>query len=747
MSKIISKALALAFATLLVASAVFSGAALAAPSPEELADGSVYWDGQDIEYSIDQASNSSWNDGTFEIRTVDSDGDLDSLVAQRVADGQTLTVDSENLGVGKYALISPEDDRDVDFEVVEQSLDVSVDSANVVNDGADADTEFEFDSNRAQFDLVVSVDGLDNDDLDDIFNAHNTRIEDVDEDDSVDEDFVLEDVNADDFAADFDGIDEGEYAFEFSVYDTSASGEVDVTVGDANDGVASFSDGSVMSDYAGEEIVLPISLENTQTATVILGGEDDGYTVEATVTDEDEDGKVVLHFDSMVAGETDGVIDDAFVVADDSEDEVTITSESDIVGNPLDTGSYSVELSVDSRTTDYGVARVMENPAPQFESYVAPGDTAVNYEDLMEAGTESGSVAFEDYNVVKMDLYGYAGYIPDDAEANELIEGSSWSDASGIYFELKEENAGVNSNAEQLDLANAELIQDEDTESLYLVIDPSDFPNAEEDETYEFRMVVTPDNDHLSDGMDADEIEDAEDVEVSAFLTVEEREATIDGLDDDDVNEISADEQNFTGTTTVAPGTELTLVAGSTDDASPFFMSQTVTVDDDRAFDFSFDLSDEAEGAEFEINVADDLSPVYEGAIGASENAEPEEPQTYDLTVNVENEEGDAIDDAAVSFGANSGISGDSFSVEDGTYEVDISADGYEATSTEVTVDGAAEDVTVTLPVEGEGPVDGNETEDDDEGTDTTGPGFGMVIALVAIIGAALLAVRRNDDN
>lgn len=756
MSQIVSKALALAFATLLVASSLFSGAALAAPSPEALDDG-VYWDGQDLEYTVQNSP--TWDNSTFEIRTQDDDGNADQLVAQRAANSGTLTIESENLGVGQYVLVAPDGSELVSFEIVEQSLDAGVSADSVKNDGTDTGVDFEFDSNRAQFDLVVAADGLDNDDLMNIFSAHSYRIEDVDPDDNEDEDFVLENVQPGDLAADFDGIAEGAYSFEFSVYDTSAVASADLTVGDANDGVARFSDGQVMTGYAGDLVRIPVSLENTDTATIEVGeADEDGYSVTATVSDDNDDGMVVVYFDTYAAGATDGSIDDALVVHSDSEDSVTVTAEDNLTGYPLDAASYDLTLSVDSRTTDRGAARVLDNPAPQLTGHVAPGATAVDYEDLTEAGTEAGSVAFDDYYMVKVDLYGYDGYFNDSTSAADLKEGSSWASSNGIYFELKQEEADRNRDKVELDLANADLLYDEDNNTAYVVMNPSDFPNAEADDTYELTMNVTHLNPHLADAG----AEDADDsVETNAFFTVKDREASIDGLDDDEANEVAAGVVNFTGSTTAAPGTELTVVAESSDDAAPFFMSQRVTVDADRNIAFSFDFSDKAEGAEFEISAADGLSPSYEMVLADSEpepTPEPPAPETYDLTVNVEDVDGNAVENASVSVGAAAtdlqGDAGDTFSVENGTYTVAVNADGFESASTEVTVEGDSEMVTVTLaPVEVSEPEPTPEPtpepspEPTDDSTDTTGPGFGIAVAIIALVGAALLAVRRNDGN
>ena len=104
-----------------------------------------------------------------------------------------------------------------------------------------------------------------------------------------------------------------------------------------------------------------------------------------------------------------------------------------------------------------------------------------------------------------------------------------------------------------------------------------------------------------------------------------------------------------------------------------------------------------------------ELESLYVGGI------DDPEVERFDLIVEVEDENGNSMDDASVSVGGpatiSQGESGDTFTVRNGeTYTVAVSADGYESTSIEVTVDDSQLFRTVTLT-----PVSSSEPEPEPE--------------------------------
>lgn len=157
------------------------------------------------------------------------------------------------------------------------------------------------------------------------------------------------------------------------------------------------------------------------------------------------------------------------------------------------------------------------------------------------------------------------------------------------------------------------------------------------------------------------------------------------------------------------------------------------------------------------------------GADAQTVTLEVSEVPTYALTVNVADENGESVSDAQVF------VDGEEYAVEDGSavaeglmegdYEVVVDAEGYQSSEQTVTV---SEDASVDATLTAEEPADGTDsgssdgTDGTDDGTDAgssdgddggssdgntsdSTPGFGAIVALIALIAAALLAVRRNN--
>lgn len=134
------------------------------------------------------------------------------------------------------------------------------------------------------------------------------------------------------------------------------------------------------------------------------------------------------------------------------------------------------------------------------------------------------------------------------------------------------------------------------------------------------------------------------------------------------------------------------------------------------------------------------------------------EATTHTVNVNVANESGDAVD-ADVTLNGQTKTAADGQAafegLEDGEYTVEVSADGYQAANETVTVEGGDASVDVTLTAEqtdtptettesNESTASDNGTESGTETTQEETPGFGVVVALVALLGAALVAHRRD---
>ncbi|WP_423999595.1 BGTF surface domain-containing protein [Haloarcula salina] len=99
------------------------------------------------------------------------------------------------------------------------------------------------------------------------------------------------------------------------------------------------SDPTVVTVEQGETAEIPVPTDGDETRTLSVGGPDVNYLVNATVTDGDGDGEVLVLFNTTNAG-TDG----ATLTAADDGDSVTVTRQEPDLSSPLDPAAYEFRL-------------------------------------------------------------------------------------------------------------------------------------------------------------------------------------------------------------------------------------------------------------------------------------------------------------------------------------------------------------------------------------------------------------------
>ncbi|WP_241964320.1 BGTF surface domain-containing protein [Halorubrum sp. 48-1-W] len=280
----------------------------------------------------------------------------------------------------------------------------------------------------------------------------------------------------------------------------------------------------------------------------------------------------------------------------------------------------------------------------------------------------------------------------------------------------------------------------------------------------------------------------------STDFSIVESDASFDNLNEDDQVEVAiGDSATVSGETNVAPGSDASVRVRSDDGVTPSFVETSdVDIESDGSFETDFDLSEQSEGdtgtVDFRVagsSVADsDMVLVEEEEETANFEVSDLDPQ--DVTVT----QGDAIDVSATveNTGEATATQTVEFQVDgDVVADQDVELEGGEDTTVEFTdIDTSGLDAgdyehgvftdddsqTATLTVEEDTSTDDDDeaddeaddseddseddstddseddstddSEDDDETDDST-PGFGALVALVALIAAALLATRRRD--
>ncbi|RDZ65365.1 PGF-CTERM sorting domain-containing protein [Haloferax sp. Atlit-12N] len=496
--------------------------------------------------------------------------------------------------------------------------------------------------------------------------------------------------------ADFNlsSVDAGEYTIEATDAFSGVTLESDtVTVSKAKDSTGDFTS-SVINEQVGDVAEITVTLDGTDTGTVTIGDYSLGYSANVTVEDGNDDGEVTLLFNSYAPKKT-----SSFDV-DDSDDEYTVDDITTEIpsGETLDAGDYDLEVATGGEADNVATLVLEDRSTESVTTWTAPtGADITETEDVYDAIenenlTQTDSLANGDVVVTQVSATGLEG----------AFDASNFDALSGTQFNLTVEqtNPGPNRDAKVLGInsSSATIIADGDNDTYFIVYDLDDVSasrtdyydntstlyEVEDDDAFNATFTV------LEDGELAEDDESASD----EFEVVTPELS----LDEDEFAVSNAAEQSISGTATVAPGTELTIRVTSDGDTQPRFLkTASVYVQADGTFSSAFDFSEQNLNDTFEVTASVDS--------GTADDA------TADGTV------GEAMETTTAA-------------------ETTTTEESTETTTTEASTEETTETATAT-----EEPTE----EPTEETTESSTPGFGVVVALVALVAAALLAVRRDN--
>jgi len=723
-------------------------------------EGSSVWQGQEVEVAGFAGSEN------VQLRERISD-DTTRLRDELTADGEgNVTFETENRDEGDYFLRDDgsgggaADGTNISqtFEINEQSLTAEFDDDEVSDTGGNAITDIEFDSNRGTYDLNVSADGeLDVEDLESIFTTDSGLEAIGNNSDDDDDTITLEGVDDDEFELNFTGIDPGEYEFTFEVDDTTAEATASITVIEDDEGELSVSDVDVAQ---GDIASFEVEFSNTEKGLLVIGNEDDdGYQANVSI-DSDEEDSVIIHFNTYTAGNEN--IGDEFIITVDEDSDATIEVENDTdLSSILDTGDYEVVVYATDGTDTSDFVDAIDDPddiatltiaerteldATQWRTgadviddledelsdsdadgieFIAEGveDDLITETDMFAVNDGDGS-GDSDYQIHQVSADGIHGLIAnasgveqfDDLDTTAafieaLAQNNSYADVnddSSLLFEFEEQNPGSNQDAITISLndlaADGEdldefmtVAYDADANDYYIIIDTDELvafaddldKEIEEGQSYDVTFAV-------QDARLLDEVDDDDDLEelyeeIAWEFDLDEAEGEFLGMNDDgDVEVELGEESELTVESNVAPGTQLDIRVRNAQGTSPSFIKtdRDIVVQADGVAVGTFDLSAQSVDDELEASVRQAAFELEEDGIIIE--AVTEEADDADEVE--EADDADETDDA-----------------DDQTEEVE-------------------------------------DTDDEDEDTtDDETPGFGVLVGLVALLGAALLAARRQN--
>ena len=762
------------------------------------------WQGQEIEVNVGQ---SNTNVELYE-RVDDETSRLRQQLSSNSTGYVLIDTEDETAGdyflSGAPALpnrTQGQQNIDNTFSINEQSLTATFDEDSVTDEGENSnDDEFEFDSNRGTYPVTIHANGdLDEDDLVDIFVEHDSRIqlaythEGDDGETDYDEIGIVAANNADgisdadDYNVDFDGIDTGDYEFSFVGTDSTAEDTASITVTENNE-EASFAEGATQTP-AGDIASFEVTLEDTDDTYVQIGSEESNFVDVLYLEVDNADEPITVDVNTRLLG-TEGVdFGDVYDVGneDTAESELHSAGGISVYNAPLyeddglnNTGenlspeekSYSFEAYLDAmdiidlsddedrhdqltrpvQPTDYEVvaagsndvdavfdantggeandelgSKVIELQQPEIgeiTTHTAPENDANDEDDLqplLDAATQREEIAIDDQLIVQVEATGLYGTILansdngfdalDDGTGSEALGTITDNEIDQIDLTIEADSTTGNQDPLEVDLSNDDdgdtfVVLDEEGGQFFVVVDTTEdnaFANGDApDSDVDFTASLEYDADNQDDRFEFNDstmapfdpaagadnypyLEQGEVISSSTEFTLSPRSILFDNLNaDQNVQVENIEDAEVSGTTNVAPGSDATIRVSSTDAATSFRQGNDVNITEDGTVSTTFDLSEQEVEDELELN--------YRVAGSSIDSA--------DGVIVAEGE----ISDAAP---------------EEDTEE-DTEEDSTEEDSTE-------EDST------------------EEDSTDDETPGFGAIVALVALIGAALLATRRQN--
>jgi surface glycoprotein (TIGR04207 family)/PGF-CTERM protein len=773
-------------------SVAFAGSAAAANTADgdaELSDGGTYWQGQSVFAEYSNFDNLSSGDD-YEIR----DSESGELVRQRTADSEGPGTLIETSGLDGTYDLTQSGDQVATFEVAVQDFNVSANDGEVNVAGDDTNETFDIESNRGSFTVNVSeTDGdIDASDLETAF---------ADEDaTAVGDNVQIQVSGGTSIEGDFGDVSAGEYTLDFEVNDTDAEDSVNLNLSE-DTGEAQFSQ-AVVTQNAGDVAEITVELENSDQAAVTIGDiESDGYQANATVTDEDGDGEVTLRFNSFTAGAANESNVSSFIVNAAGDDTAELENQTELSA-PLANTTYDMTVrsgsDIGAGASDVATLNLRSRSTDEMTIVTAPGGvTPADASELVGVVSDDNTVAEGDWIVHELEASGLEGAA---AEAGGLLGVLG----DNVSLTIEQDRQRPNREPRSVDLSAADplVFPDSQNDSYYIVLDSDGLQDEDgndisvDDGSYTTTFTIGEDS-PLAAGGDEEvsgSFELAErgasvqppEVEASAGQAIQgqsslaagsevtirvqsqssanpfllEQRATVqdNGTFSADFDFSEAEEgTNFTvdvrqggeslldeaqtGTVGEAPTASVSYSGGINDNGSVVTVDEVflpnggfVTVHDetlvseDDAFGSVLGTSEYLDAGSHS-----DVEVELDSALNESQTLIPMAHQDTN-----DNEEYDFVDSEGEDDGPytdNDEAVIDSAEVEVGDDEDGTTTEDNETTTT--TTEDTTTETTTEEPSDGDG----------DGGSDNDGgqPGFGISVAIVALIAAALLALRRQD--
>ncbi|MFC6976912.1 BGTF surface domain-containing protein [Halomicroarcula sp. GCM10025709] len=602
-------------------------------------DEGLFWQGQRLAVTgLDPGER-------YELRRI-TGSDSSAFAVARGSDANgTLTLSTETLD-GRYFLRGPgiTAEREQVFEVVEQDFRARWSTRSV---GAGRSADLELLSNRGSYTVAVSAGGLQFEDLERIFDEDDFA--DSYDDRERDDEILLDVANDEPLRARFTDIDPDTYTFQAEVVDTNVTATATVSVGLSRADVEF--ERTVVTEQQGDVALVNVSIDNAETAYLVVGDHDSNFLDVVEVTDGSGDGRVSVRLntrymgldpsdpgvpsdirpyravanrdsadalrrsDDLASGETLGELRSGIGVSGGLDAPLDATDYPIVAASTTDIRRSGNRLNIrddrDEAALTLGSPRLRRIESRAASAGAAGSGGVATFRALPRDGT----IALGDRVVVAVEVSGVYGHLLTEHDGG--IEGVVENDAEGINLTVEQADGSANREPIEFDLdgPGTALALDERENILFAAIDTERVRTTRELEAgqvYEATFTLT--------GVDED-VErysvkrtqpshtgypylapGGEETLTTSFEFVD-REASFRDSDEGLTAQPVAGVE-LTGTTNLAPGSTL-LVRTRTTTGRTITQTTTATVTDEGTWATRHDFSGAEVGQRFEASVRD----------------------------------------------------------------------------------------------------------------------------------------------
>ena len=636
------------------------------------------------------------------------------------------TFDTSDRELGKYKVFLNNTDNPGNrsfINVRDLSLDISVDDTNVTT----ADT-IETDVSAVAGNRDIEANLLDS-------SGDEVNRSDVFQTDGQGEADVDFDVGTADGGSE---LDTGTYTVEVTDNATGITVESsEITVTEADDEEAEFVQ-NTFSEERGDVLEITVEMTETSEATINFGSASDGVKANVTVEDDDDDDQATVYLntyrlaDSADLPNDGGANGNVYALDSDSDDNIVDQDIDVTTADLIDAGDYDLEVQAGdedaadgspgiSSSDDVATVTLNARGTENARMWTGSSDEIGSVSDLEDVNdalaegqiTQSSEIAVGDLAVHQLEVTGLEGAL--DARDNEQVTTEFFTQLTSgpLNLTIEEADPGANQDSAELNLQsqNTTVIADGPNDTYFVVVNTGDvnftnprFEPLPDDDDTALETNFTVRNDDSGGGnldFTSNEFDDDENEETIIGFDANEPEINV----DEPFNVSQAAGQTVSGDTNIAPGTELSLRIRSADGVSPSFLkTASPVVQSDGTYSATFDFSEQNVGDEYDIEV--DSNTLPDGPV---------------------EESGEVVEAVAT----------DTATPEPSTDTATPEPDTDTATPEPDTDTATPEPDTDTATPEPD--------TDTPTSTPTSTPGFGVVVALTALLAAALLAVRREN--